>query len=137
MSMVKRHANIIGRRKTAVAKLIFKPAEELKVIINGKEAGSFFPQRQQKVILEPLHCLKDQKDADNVQGEYNIKVHGGGVNAQAEAVRLALARFIVSQQTEWKKILKTKKLLTRNARMKERKKPGLKRARRAPQWSKR
>jgi len=122
-----------GKRKTAIARVKFSTDGSGDVFINKKPLAScsLVPVLR-KIILEPLVLLKREKD-------FLIKanVKGGGIKSQAEAVRLGITRALVIFNPEWRKELKSEGFLRRDPRKKERKKPGLKRARRAPQWSKR
>ncbi len=124
----------MGRRKTAVARVRLYPNGEGNVIVNGKQAQSYFGQREALLatINSPLRLLELNNAYD-----MNIKVLGGGVSGQAGAIRHALARALVRVNPEWKPALRRAGFLTRDPRMKERKKPGLKRARKAPQYTKR
>ncbi len=122
-----------GKRKTAIARVKFSTGGSGEIWINKKPLAScsLVPDLR-KIILEPLVLLKREKD-------FLIKVNikGGGTKSQAEAIRLGIARALVILNPEWRKELKSEGFLCRDPRKKERKKPGLKRARRAPQWSKR
>ncbi len=122
----------VGRRKSASARVkIDKGAG--KITVNGKNFTEYFPGFElQETVLAPLKALAKLKDYD-----ISAKVVGGGLKGQAQAVQLGIARSLVVWNEDFKKTLKTIGLLTRDARVKERKKPGLKKARRAPQWSKR
>jgi len=121
-----------GKRKSAIAQIKLKPEGQGKIIINQKDFKEYFPYfAWQKIVLDPLEAV-NLKNADLM-----IKVKGGGVNSQAESIRLGISRALIQYNPEFKKILKPFEFLTRDARIKERKKPGLKRARRAPQWQKR
>ncbi len=123
----------IGRRKRAVARLRLTPNGDGTFIVNGKKYTDYFPYTLwREVVISPLPLVGLQ-DAVNI----SVKVQGGGVNAQSEAIRLALARALVTLNNDWRPTLRKVGWLTRDAREKERKKPGLKRARRAPQWQKR
>jgi len=126
----------IGRRKTAVAEVrIFPKAEEKGFFVNKKEPNKYFPEFElQKIIFAPLK--KTNLDLLK-KGRIEALVRGGGKRGQAEALMLGIARALVKLYPETKKILKAQGYLTRDPRMKERKKFGLKKARRAPQWSKR
>ncbi|MCL5407599.1 MAG: 30S ribosomal protein S9 [Patescibacteria group bacterium] len=116
----------VGRRKTAIARVKVAPGTG-KFVINTQEIAN--PNR---VYTEPL------KKADFDQKvDCWIKVSGGGLSSQLEAIRLGISRAIIKMDPELKKTLKVEGFLTRDPRMKERKKPGLKGARRAPQWAKR
>lgn len=124
----------IGRRKTSVARVrIFKSSKGSGITINGKKVENYFPlKRHQNIIFSPL--IKT-----DLNGKFfvSIKVKGGGVSSQADAIRLGLSRAIVKDTPGLRKKLKVFGYLTRDARIVERKKYGLKKARKAPQWSKR
>lgn len=122
-----------GKRKTAIAQVQYFPKGKGKISINKKTVKEYFPVFDlYQIVLSPLKLLNQEKVFD-----FRIKVHGGGMKGQAEAVRLGIARAFVSFNPEWRKELKSAGFLRRDARKKERKKPGLKRARKAPQWAKR
>lgn len=121
-----------GRRKTAVARVRLIPGGG-RFIVNGRPSEEYFPQRSlQNQIEEPL------KVTGNV-GKFDViaKVEGGGITGQAGAVRHGLSRALLKVDNVFRPSLKKEGLLTRDPRMKERKKYGLKKARRAPQFSKR
>lgn len=123
----------VGRRKGATATLRLYAKGEGKFVVNGKPLESYFTTAiLQQVAVKPLVLTNtaDQYDA-------NISVQGGGVRGQSDAVRLAFARALVEADAGYKMSVKKAGLLTRDARVKERKKYGLKKARRAPQWAKR
>lgn len=122
----------VGRRKRSVATVRLFPKGDGEIMINEKKYTEYFPTK----LLQELVAMPIQTLGENM---YNVtvKVKGGGVHGQAEAVRHGIARALVKLDQENRKSLKIKGFLTRDAREKERKKPGLKRARRAPQWSKR
>lgn len=122
----------LGRRKSAVAQAILAgtPTERK---VNGKPFETYFPTvALQAEVLRPLKAASQ----DDTTG-FSIKIHGGGVHSQAGAASLAIARAIVAGDEGFRKQMRALGLLTRDPRAKERKKPGLKRARRAPQFSKR
>ncbi len=122
-----------GRRKEAVARIRLYPGKAGPLIVNQKSFDVFFPYFEfSQIVKEPL-------EATGRLGNTSVTamVHGGGVRAQAEAVRLAIARALVMYDEAFKKTLRPLGYLTRDSRAKERKKPGLKRARRAPQFAKR
>ena len=122
----------VGRRKTASARVRLSPGTG-KITVNGKDFKEYFPYFEwQNIILAPLTAVGKEKTFD-----VSAKIVGGGQKGQATAVQLGIARALVIWNEDLKKSLKTQGYLTRDARVKERKKPGLKRARRAPQWSKR
>ncbi|TET86526.1 MAG: 30S ribosomal protein S9 [Dehalococcoidia bacterium] len=121
-----------GKRKTAIARVRLLPGSGT-VIINGKPLEELFPQLAlQAVILEPLR-VTDTSDRFNTVA----KVEGGGISGQAGAIRHGIARALVKTDEGLKPLLRQYGLLTRDARVKERKKYGLKRARKAPQYTKR
>ena len=124
----------MGRRKTSVARVRLFPNGEGGIIINGKSAQAYFGKREalMAVMNAPFRAL-ELGDAYNM----TIKVAGGGTSGQAGAIRHALARALVRVNPEWKAVMRKAGYLTRDPRMKERKKPGLKRARKAPQYTKR
>jgi small subunit ribosomal protein S9 len=122
----------VGRRKTAVAKVLLQPGAG-NVIIDGKPLEERFPRPlHQFHITLPLRLT-------NTIGAYNVlvKVAGGGDTGQAGAIVHATARALVKADESLKPALRSAGLLTRDSRMKERKKPGLKRARKAPHYTKR
>lgn len=120
-----------GKRKTAVARVRLNAGRG--ITINGKEHIAYFPiKRAQHAVREPLELLGLLSDFS-----VSAKVYGGGPNAQAEAVRHGIARALVKVNPDYKKRLRRAGFMTRDPRMVERKKYGLKKARRAPQWQKR
>lgn len=126
----------VGRRKTAVAIVrIFEDVREgeSEVLVNGKKAKEYFPTlRLLSLFLDPIRTI-------GLENKFRISVHtrGGGPSGQASASGLGLARALVVFNAEHRALLKAGKFLTRDSRKVERKKPGLNKARRAPQWSKR
>ena len=122
-----------GRRKNAVACVRILPGTG-KITVNGKDIDDYFGLETLKLIIrQPLA-------ATATEGQFDIiaKAIGGGVSGQAGAIRHGLARALVqADETAYKATLKSAGILTRDARMKERKKPGLKKARKASQFSKR
>ncbi|NLW22827.1 MAG: 30S ribosomal protein S9 [Tissierellia bacterium] len=121
-----------GRRKKAVARVRLLPGSG-KIVINKRDIDDYFDYDTLKVtVREPLE-LTDTLDKFDVY----VNVHGGGFRGQAGAIRHGISRALVNANEEWKPILKKAGFLTRDPRMKERKKYGLKKARRAPQFSKR
>ena len=124
----------MGRRKTAVARVRLFPNGDGSITVNGKTAQNYFGLRDTHLatIAAPLRAL----DLNNTY-TMTIRVVGGGTTGQAGAIRHALARALVRQNAEFKAALRKAGYLTRDPRMKERKKPGLKRARKAPQYTKR
>jgi len=123
----------IGRRKTAVAVVKIFRKKDGPFLVNKKPLEKYFPTFDlQKTAKAPLELLK-------LENKFKIiaEVRGGGLTAQSEAIRLGLSRCLVAFKEEFRKKLKKAGFLRRDSRAKERKKPGLKRARRAPQWQKR
>jgi small subunit ribosomal protein S9 len=123
----------VGRRKRAVASIRFFPGGEGKITVNKREFTNYFPTALlQQIVLRALEAVGKSKDFDVV-----VVVKGGGIHGQADAVALGIARALVLHETELRTTIKKLGFLRRDSRKKERKKPGLKRARRAPQFSKR
>ena len=130
---IEKYYQSVGRRKTSTSIVRLYENKEGGVVVNGKKMEEYFPEFSlQKKVKEPLEEL-------NLAGKFSVsaKVLGGGVKSQAEAVRHGIARSLVLFDEKLRKQLKSTGYLTRDPRMRERKKPGLKRARRAPQWRKR
>ena len=125
--------NAVGRRKTAVASVRLMPAKEATLKVNGKTPRDYFHTEERTNI-----ALEAFSTAETAQ-VYAATAHvsGGGIAAQADAVRHALARAITKAEATTRGKLKKAGFLKRDPRAKERKKPGLKKARKASQWSKR
>ncbi|MFZ1988087.1 MAG: 30S ribosomal protein S9 [Minisyncoccia bacterium] len=123
----------VGRRKTAVAQVRLIPGKDESVVVNGMPAKDYFHTLERATIAE--EALK----AAELTGTYGVtaRVSGGGKSAQAEAVRMGIARAATKENPNTRGTLKKIGFLKRDPRAKERKKPGLKKARKAPQWSKR
>ena len=121
-----------GRRKEAVARARLR-AGTGKVTINGRAFEDYFPMATQRMVVA------DALRVTNTESVYDVDatIHGGGVNGQAGALRMAIARSLVELDEELRPALKKAGLLTRDARRKESKKYGLKKARKAPQFTKR
>ena len=125
-------SNGLGRRKSSVARVYLAEGTG-KIVINKRDIRSYFPKATNRyVVNQPLLLLKLSDKYD-----FNINVKGGGINGQAEAVRLAISRALVEFNEEFKSTLKAKGLMTRDPRMVERKKFGQKKARKKFQFSKR
>ena len=121
-----------GKRKTSVARVILRPGDG-KTWINGKPLEEYFPRAgHRRMVLAPLEVAE-------AAGSYDlrVRVHGGGISGQAGAVRHGIARALVEADPELRVPLKRQGYLTRDARIVERKKAGLHKARKAPQFSKR
>jgi|SRR3989344_5219966 len=122
----------VGRRKSAAARVRIEKGTG-KIVVNGKPLNEYFPPVDlREIILAPLKAMAKDKDLD-----FSVKVAGGGKKGQAVAIQHGIARALVIWNEDFRKTLKSLGFLTRDARVKERKKFGLKKARRAPQWSKR
>ena len=129
---VERYVEAVGRRKTSVARVRLWPNKS-DIIINEKNYKQYFPyQSWHHIIEEPFRQLQPSEKVG-----VTVKVSGGGIHSQAEAVRHGLSRALIKLNEDYHKRLKKLGFLTRDPRMKERRKYGLKKARRAPQWSKR
>jgi small subunit ribosomal protein S9 len=123
----------VGRRKTSVARARLFKGNESGITVNGKKMNDYFPTKElQNIIQEPLKMMKLDKEF-----AVSAKVSGGGIHSQAEALRHGISRALVIFDVELRKKLKKEKFLKRDPRSKERRKFGLKKARKAPQWSKR
>ncbi|MBQ8295819.1 MAG: 30S ribosomal protein S9 [Clostridia bacterium] len=122
-----------GRRKKAIARVRLIPGGNGTIVINDRAFEDYFPQGTlQYIVKQPLVLL-------NVEGKYDVMVNviGGGYTGQAGAIRLGVARALLEAEENSRSALKAEGFLTRDPRAKERKKYGLKKARRAPQFSKR
>jgi small subunit ribosomal protein S9 len=123
----------VGRRKESTARVRVMSGSG-RFIVNGKEAPAYFARfGDLQEILTPLAVVGQ----DLARLDISVKVKGGGVSGQTGAVKLGLARALLAMNPEWRPILRQYGLLTRDPRVKERKKPGLKRARKAPTYTKR
>lgn len=128
----KRYIEAIGRRKQAIARVRITPGNRTDVTVNDKDIKVFFPVAAHQVrALEPF--LKVPTSAFTV----TARVSGGGVAGQADAVRLGIARALIEYDINLRGALKAEGMLKRDPRAKERKKPGLVKARKRKQWSKR
>ncbi len=121
-----------GRRKSSVARVRLVPGNG-QIVINGKDSKDYFGKKTLEMIIRQPMVLTE------TEGRFDVLVnaHGGGTTGQAGAVRLGIARALLKADIEYRPVLKKAGFLTRDPRMKERKKYGLKAARRAPQFSKR
>jgi small subunit ribosomal protein S9 len=123
----------IGRRKEATARVRVANGSG-KFIVNEKEADKYFTRLgDMHEILLPLTATGQDSSGYDI----SVKVLGGGVTGQTDAVKLGLTRALIKMNNEWNSAMRKAGLLTRDARIKERKKPGLKRARKAPTYTKR
>lgn len=128
-----KYIETVGRRKTSVARVRITPSAKASFSINKKTIEDYFKVAEQReIVISPINETKlDQKFT------VTVVVKGGGVNSQAEAIRHALARALINFDLTLRKDLKKIGYLKRDPRAKERRKFGLKKARKAPQWSKR
>ena len=129
----KKYTETIGRRKTATARVRMTPASKVSVLVNDKDLATYFPTTElQKIVTDPF---------DTLEGKHTfavtVKVKGSGIHSQAEAIRHGISRALAPNSDEEKTKLKQAGFLKRDPRAKERRKFGLKKARKAPQWSKR
>ncbi|MDI9325602.1 MAG: 30S ribosomal protein S9 [Alphaproteobacteria bacterium] len=129
--MTKKYIEAIGRRKTAIARVRITDASKTSAVVNEKSIEDYFP------IAELRHRALSTLEILNTPMSVSVKVNGGGYNAQADAIRLGIARALISIHPGEKKKIKSYGHLTRDSRKKERKHPGFRKARRSPQWSKR
>ena len=130
-----KYIEAVGRRKTAIARVRIVPSSKAKIsyTVNGKDVDVYFP------TTELRRTARDAFSGENITQKFDVSAHvnGGGSTAQAEALRHGIARALTQYNLEFRGVLKQAGYLKRDPRMKERKKFGLKKARRAPQWSKR
>ena len=130
-----KYIETIGRRKTSTARVRITEASKTHFTVNDKEAKEYFKtEDQRRLILDPMI-----KGLPTGAKKWNVEVHvsGGGIHSQAEAIRHGLSRALVDSDIALRGGLKTLGFLKRDPRAKERRKFGLKKARKAPQWSKR
>ncbi|MAZ40926.1 30S ribosomal protein S9 [bacterium] len=129
----KQYTEGVGKRKESVARVRITPAGKNTLSVNDKSLDEYFPTEElKKIVHEPI-----EKSAPGEKFSVSVKVSGGGIHSQAEAVRHGFSRALLSFDGELRKSLKKSGLLTRDARIKERRKFGKKKARKSPQWSKR
>ena len=130
---IKKYFEAVGRRKTAAARVRIFPGKSESFLVNGREANVYFRTiEQRRIVQSPFGKAKPTG-----RFEVSVKVSGGGLEGQAEAVRHGIARALLLFDEELRKKLKKAGFLKRDPRAKERRKFGLKKARKAPQWSKR
>lgn len=146
MNKDNRYIEAVGRRKTSVARVRITPvrpadqvgrASKVSISVNGREFENYFPtQELRKKVLDVFNDLP-AGEAGTPSFAVTAKLSGGGIASQAEALRHGIARAMVESDHEFRAKLKSKGYLKRDPRAKERRKFGLKKARKAPQWSKR
>ena len=123
----------VGRRKTATARVRLYPGGDGSIVVNDKPMPEYFVRgKDVMALMGPL-----QATATEHRFNISVKVRGGGITGQAGAVQLGIARALLKVDPDLRPILRKGGFLTRDARVKERKKPGLRRARKAPQYTKR
>jgi small subunit ribosomal protein S9 len=129
----KKYIEAIGRRKTAVARVRLSTSVKPSIVVNGKDISEFFKEKR------VANLVNDIFEKGKAPQKYMVSalVYGGGVVAQAEALRHGIARAIAKENPDLRKDLKKAGFIKRDPRSKERRKFGLKKARKAPQWSKR
>ena len=132
-SQTERYIETVGRRKTASARVRMTPATKTSFLFNGKELEVYFPTKELQMIVH------DALAASKIAAKFKITavLKGGGIHAQAEAFRHGVARALNEYDVQLRGLLKKAGFLKRDPRAKERRKFGLKKARKAPQWSKR
>lgn len=124
--------SITGRRKEAIARVRMSPGTG-RIEVNGRSLEEYFPTRAHRMIVaSPLRLVEKDKDFDII-----ARITGGGTAGQAGALRHAISRALIDVEPELRAVLKAEGMLTRDSREKERRKYGLKKARKAPQYSKR
>ena len=132
-TITKKYFEAVGRRKTAVARVRMFPGAKASYEINGKALEAYFPTRE--MVANVTDPITNAKPAEKFQ--ITVKVNGGGISAQSEAVRHGIARALLLYDIQLRGKVKKLGYLKRDARAKERRKFGLKKARKSPQWSKR
>ncbi|MFA5996732.1 MAG: 30S ribosomal protein S9 [Candidatus Paceibacterota bacterium] len=125
--------NAVGRRKTAIATVRITPAAKSSLMVNGKTAKEYFKTDLRAKIAEEALTIADSVETYAVTAH----VEGGGIAGQADALRHAISRALTAVEPKTRTVLKAAGLMKRDPRAKERKKPGLVKARKAKQWSKR
>lgn len=123
----------IGRRKRSRARVRLFPGGTGRILINGRPPEDYLPRPNDlEILMQPLVAVGQERTYD-----VSVMVEGGGVSGQRDAACLGIARALLKIDPDMRSALKSRGLLTRDARVKERKKPGLKRARKAPTFTKR
>lgn len=128
-----RYIEAVGRRKTAIARVRIQPSAKGSFMVNDKDVKEYFTTNDLQVLAQEALSKSEIGEKFAV----TVRVVGGGIHAQAEAIRHGLARTLVERDTEVKNTLKKLGFLKRDSRQVERKKFGLKKARKSPTWSKR
>jgi small subunit ribosomal protein S9 len=123
----------LGRRKSATARVRIYPGGDGQLVVNGKPYEDYFRREVDRLNLVQAFKVTETDG----QFDMTVLVKGGGVTGQSEAIRMGTARALLEVNPDFRPVLRKGGLLTRDSREKERKKPGLKRARKAPQYTKR
>ena|SRR3990167_964153 len=129
----KNYIEAVGKRKESIARVRITPSTKNTFNVNGKTLEEYFSTEELRVLVhEPI-----EKSNTDKKFSVSVLVNGGGIHSQAEALRHGFSRALIVYDVELRKSLKKSGLLTRDARIKERRKFGKKKARKSPQWSKR
>ncbi len=132
-----KYIEAVGRRKTSTARVRIWKSSKTSFLVNGKDAKEYFStEEERRLIYDPLSKVAGEEKTEN-KWKVEAKVSGGGIHSQSEAVRHGLSRALVLSDAEMRSKLKVLGYLKRDSRAKERRKFGLKKARKAPKWSKR
>lgn len=126
------YTKAVGRRKQAAAQVRLYEGGKGVIMVNGQRAAEYFPGEGFNLLVQPLKVTGHHRDYN-----FSVIVKGGGKSGQVDAVKLGISRAILTVDPASKEALKANSFLTRDPRQVERKKPGLRKARKAPQWSKR
>lgn len=132
-----KYIEAIGRRKTSTARVRIKEASRGSMVVNGKDAKEYFQTEDTRRLVQDPIVKGISALLPGLKWNVEVKISGGGIHSQAEALRHGLARAFVKFNAESRSKLKSLGYLKRDSRAKERRKFGLKKARKAPQWSKR
>jgi len=134
-----KYIEAVGRRKTSTARVRISESNKAHFIVNGKDAKEYFKtEMERRLILDPImKGIQAGGAKSDIKWGVEVHVSGGGIHSQAEAIRHGLSRALVASDMSLRGNLKTLGYLKRDPRVKERRKFGLKKARKAPQWSKR
>ncbi len=127
-----KYIETVGRRKTSIARVRLFKSTKQTMEINGKDISSYFPTKEMRLLAEGPF-----KETAKEGFSVTAKIKGGGIHSQAEALSHGISRALIKEEPEMRKTLKKAGMLKRDPRSKERRKFGLKKARKAPQWSKR
>jgi small subunit ribosomal protein S9 len=134
----KKYIETVGRRKTATARVRITEAPKTTYLVNERELAAYFPTPElQRVATAAFAEVADSANKATAKFKVTARISGGGISAQAAALRHGIARALIIHDLEFRPKLKKAGFLKRDPRVKERRKFGLKKARKAPQWSKR